>query len=298
MNESAHRFGRNGPLVGILTRQATGREPSRPAVLLLNSGIVHRVGPNRTYVKIARRLAERGFPSFRFDFSGLGDSPPRPDHLPLDQACIEETVAAMDLVQNETDGDRFVLLGICSGADAALLTAAIDSRVVGVAAINARRFGVTDDVFAEVRPRAMARHYRRIATSRSFGAHSVSRLSRGKLGWSDVLRAVRSQLSGLSARPALANGVPGLDLILERGVPIFCVHSEADEGLDHLHALAGKDLTGLRSKDGFRSEVLEGADHTFTMRWSQALLLARLEAWLEERFAAPGDGAERDDGGP
>jgi pimeloyl-ACP methyl ester carboxylesterase len=296
VRESAHRFGRNGPLVGVLT-PAQGSAPSRPAVLLLNSGIVHRVGPNRAYVTIARRLAARGFPALRFDFSGLGDSPPRADHQPMIRSCVEETAAAMDLVQSETGGDRFVLLGICSGADAALLTAAQDHRVAGVLAINARRYGAAEDILPEVRQLALARHYRRIATSRSFGAHSISRFSRGKLEWKDVLRALRSQLPKLFARRGFASGAHGLGPLLKRGIPVYCLHSEADEGLDHLHVLAGKRLQELCSQTGFRLEVLEGADHTFTMRWSRIELFGRLEKWLEETFEAVDETEGRADGG-
>src|SRR5262249_27402146 len=49
-----------------------------PMVLFLNAGAVHRVGPNRMYVDLARSWAEHGLTSLRLDLSGLGDSPPAP----------------------------------------------------------------------------------------------------------------------------------------------------------------------------------------------------------------------------
>jgi pimeloyl-ACP methyl ester carboxylesterase len=257
------------------------RPPARRtlAILLLNAGLVHRVGPNRLYVTLARRLAEMGYPVLRFDLSGIGDSPPRSDHLPFDQSSVEEAIAAMDLVAGACESSRFVLAGICSGADVALLAAARDRRVVGVAAINARRFGAGDAAFAAIRRRALAGHYRRIAASHSFGGRSLAKLAAGRMEWRAVLRALESQLPRLGGRAV--RGSHGLDLLLERGTAIFCLHSEADEGLDYLYALAGRGLPALRERPGFRFEIMEGADHTFTMRWSQRVLLERLAEWME-----------------
>jgi hypothetical protein len=47
-----------------------------PAVMfvLLNAGAVHRQGPFRLYVHLARRLAALGFSCVRFDQPGIGDS--------------------------------------------------------------------------------------------------------------------------------------------------------------------------------------------------------------------------------
>jgi alpha/beta superfamily hydrolase len=67
-------FGRTRSLVGIITDPPEAeRDPQRPAIVCLNAGIIHRVGPHRLYVKMARTLAAMGFVVLRFDFSGIGD---------------------------------------------------------------------------------------------------------------------------------------------------------------------------------------------------------------------------------
>jgi alpha/beta superfamily hydrolase len=80
MNEEAVHFGSLGSLIGIVTSAARRNNEDKPGVVLLNPGIVHRVGPGRIYVKIARALAEQGFTVLRFDFSGIGDSSVRLDN--------------------------------------------------------------------------------------------------------------------------------------------------------------------------------------------------------------------------
>ena len=73
MREAAVSFGPNASLVGIITSPSVpAARRELPGVILLNAGIINRVGPNRIYVKMARRLADMGLPVLRFDFSGRG----------------------------------------------------------------------------------------------------------------------------------------------------------------------------------------------------------------------------------
>jgi hypothetical protein len=93
VKESAAVFGRDRSLIGVLSERGTTglNEDSKTGVLLLSSGLDHHVGPNRVYVKLARRLADNGMPVFRFGFSGIGDSGPRKDKLPAAESVIDET---------------------------------------------------------------------------------------------------------------------------------------------------------------------------------------------------------------
>jgi len=118
LREEAVLFGIETPLVGVLTFPAESAEPNgSPGAILLNAGIISRVGPNRVYVKLARNLAALGLPVLRFDLSGIGDSPARRDHLPFYRSAVSETKEAMDYVTLVTGVEQFVLMGICSGAN-------------------------------------------------------------------------------------------------------------------------------------------------------------------------------------
>lgn len=132
MKEKALRFGKTATLIGVLTEPRQGTDPALPAVLLLNSGLLHRVGASRLHVQISRNLAEDGITSMRFDFSGVGDSEARRDSLPFEKSAVIEVQEAMDYLSTAKSSRHFVLMGLCSGADAAFLTAVADSRVVGV----------------------------------------------------------------------------------------------------------------------------------------------------------------------
>ena len=85
-------------------------------------------------VQLARSLAGGGFPVFRFDQSGLGDSPLSP--RPCAELRQAELQAAMDLVARRTGAQRFVVGGICSAADQGFQFAAIEPRIHGVLPVS------------------------------------------------------------------------------------------------------------------------------------------------------------------
>ena len=90
MRERALTFG-PANLVGILTQPDPDvAVPDAPAVVILNSGILHRAGASRMYVQVARTLAEEGMTSLRFDFSGIGDSEVRRgESIPIEDRFIQ-----------------------------------------------------------------------------------------------------------------------------------------------------------------------------------------------------------------
>ena len=117
MKQQVCNFGTDGHLLGILTTPDEDvRIPDAPVALILNAGIVHRIGPFRLNVDIARDLADQGFSTLRMDLSGLGDSGPRTGKLELENRAELDAADAMAFLQNETGVNKFVIVGLCSGA--------------------------------------------------------------------------------------------------------------------------------------------------------------------------------------
>ena len=130
MKEHALHFGPQGSLLGILTVPAAPRLEA-PAVVFINSGLIHRVGPNRLYVTLARRLAGLGFSCLRFDVSGIGDSMIPGGDIPASERVQRDIGLAMDVIDETLGRDRFVLMGLCFGAFSAHAAAVSDERVAG-----------------------------------------------------------------------------------------------------------------------------------------------------------------------
>jgi len=136
--EKAVRFGTSASLVGVMTEARAGTaDTDRPAVLFLNSGILHRVGSCRMHVQLARALSAVGFHALRFDYSGIGDSDQRRDSLSFEESAVVETREAMDYLAKTKGVKKFILMGLCSGADMAHETAVADPRVTGLIMLDA-----------------------------------------------------------------------------------------------------------------------------------------------------------------
>ena len=132
MIEKAYRFGRDGGLAGVVAEPAgTTESRDKPAVLLLNSGLLHRVGPYRLHVSLARRLASIGYSVLRFDLSGIGDSAAHKDSRSDHERALGDVQDAMDFMSSARGARRFVMMGLCSGAENSHRVAVADSRVCG-----------------------------------------------------------------------------------------------------------------------------------------------------------------------
>lgn len=280
MTETVIRFGDGAGLVGTLTDPARA-DPDRPAVVLLNAGVVHRVGPNRLYVKLARALAAAGHLAFRFDFSGIGDSASRTDGLPVEDSAVIETSAAMDVLARCRGARRFVLIAICSGAGFSFRAALSDPRVAGVALVNpaVHRWGSE-----EALSWTLLHHYRRML---SFGGSPAKPLR--KLLWLDfdmdtamdmVRRRIRGFGAGDGRAAATAAGyAEGIARLLHRRVHVLLAYSEGDEGLDYYQLYLEARLAPLLRSRHLRVETIAGANHTFTLVAHQRRLIDRAVGW-------------------
>lgn len=135
MKERALRIGKPTPLIGIAS-EPENFDPDLPAVLILNSGVMHHVGTCRLSVNVGRAIAKKGLLAVRFDFSGIGDSEPRRGSMSFEESSIAETREVMDYLQKTRGISQFILYGLCSGADASYYTGLADPRVVGMMKID------------------------------------------------------------------------------------------------------------------------------------------------------------------
>jgi hypothetical protein len=146
MIEHALTFGPEDCLVGVLTSPAhtaspdelvvTGAESPPVVHILFNAGVISRIGPHRTNVRLARALAAQGEWVLRFDLSGLGDSRQALGNLDARAQAIADLQTAMDFLAQLLGAQRFNLIGICSGAVYSFWTAMADPRVTGLFMID------------------------------------------------------------------------------------------------------------------------------------------------------------------
>lgn len=284
MNERTLVFGDSARLVGVLTEaDEAASDGRRPAVLLLNSGLIHRVAPNRLYVRMARRLAACGHDSLRFDFSGIGDSTVRTDALPVEESGIAESREAMDLLERLRGHRRFILGGICGGGYFSFRTACRDERVVGLALLNVRgHLHGEDRALADaLDERALQLHYRRIAVAPSYRRKNLRKVLRGEFDVKGALASlVRRGRDDDGEELASFRGGQDYDALCDRSVRVLNLYSEGDWSIDYLTAALGPEAARRLSRPGSSFEQIEGTNHLFTPRWSQERVLEALADWV------------------
>lgn len=288
MREEVLTIGEPDALIGILSQPDEGVETDLPCLLLLNSGILHRVGPNRLYVKMARALADEGFPVFRFDLSGIGDSSMRNDHRPLQTRWVGEVREVMDALEARHGITRFGLTGICLGATLSFKTACEDPRVVGAALINAQDHlhdGTDELLHAEIRQSANARHNWRIAFSSSMSGQKWRKALRGEVDVRGVARLLKAQASRFlkpkeSTSLSDIDGIEAsFDALDQRGAKVLHIYSEGDVGLDYLELMLGDRMAAQQERGALQIETIAGSNHTFTLLQNQSDLIASVGRW-------------------
>ena len=287
-------FGQDDSLFGILNSpqgsKPAAAETKRPAIILINAGTVHRIGPHRLYVRMAREWAQLGFHVFRVDLSGIGDSVVEPgtnENLCYPRRGIDDVRTAMKLLEERIGVRQFILSGLCSGADIAFQSAFQDPRVIGAVMMNPRTFCVHDLEMVETQSRT--RYFKDSMASKE----KWLRLLRGEVDLTRTIRVLVPDLIGRAqakfakkpntavtatngektqAQPA--NDVPGcLKTMVLRGVNTYLVAAEKDPGVDYVDAHFGKKMKALEKVSGFRRTNFKGTDHTFTSLYAQQVVL-------------------------
>ena len=301
MNEQPLFVGTERTLVGIVTPPDPGVRPNGLGAVFINAGVVHRVGPNRLYVTTARALARQGYVSLRFDLPGIGDSPPRRDSKPFEQAAVEETRAAMSQLHEQYGVSRFALVGLCSGAVVSFNAAVADQRVVGTVLLNPQGFGGSPEFIAYVLDRGHTRRY----ADKLFSPRSWRRLLTGRSDYRYALRLLTKRWSA-RRKPAAAVAEVGRSLagdfrgLAQRGVSMLLACSGGDYSLDYLDVIMGPEFRRLDRRT-LRIHGLPPADHSLTMSTSQQSFLDAVQSWAESLSTRGGDRIhepERQSGAP
>ena len=275
--ERARRFGDDNTLVGIVTEPPPGTSP-QAAVILLNAGVVHRVGPNRMHVEIARGLAAAGFLAVRVDLSGLGDSESRRDNTPFERAAVLETQGIMSALASEYGVSRFVTAGLCSGAVVAFNTAVADERVNGAVLINPQGFVSSEEWNAYIVSKAQARRYWR---QKLLSAQSWRKALTGRSQYRVLAGVMKRSAESLVTRnetvTQVAEGLAAQFASLQtRGTRLLLACSEADVGLEYIKAILGR---GFARGGNIETLMLPRGDHSLTMAVSRRQFQIGVERW-------------------
>jgi dienelactone hydrolase len=230
-------------------------------------------------VTLSRNLAAAGYAALRFDFSGIGDSLPPNRGGSIIQSNLADLADALDWLEANLQARRFVLIGLCTGADHAILFGHTDARVAGAVLIDPAVPATKQYYLHYVGARLIRwRSWIGLLTGRSglvatLVAHVQNRLrtapSAAEIAWQD-----------LPFSPHLKHSY---QCALDRGMQLLCVFT-AD------HAMSGSGRAILDAFDDARAQTHMDAvffpesDHLFSSLRHRETLLGRILGWVALKF--------------
>jgi pimeloyl-ACP methyl ester carboxylesterase len=272
--EQAFRFGRARHLVGIAGLPSANAAET-VGVIVLNAGLVHRIGPFRLHVEMTRRLNAYGYPTLRFDLSTIGDSASSGESQTRKQQICADVADAMKLLGEQAACKRFVLIGLCSGSQSAHMVACSDPQVAGAVFLDGYAYRTAGYRLRYYLPRLLdmkrwlrALSRRRRATPAGTGepAFTVAPLPQ---------EVVRADFAGM----------------LQRGLKLCLIYSGGISQYFN-HARQFRECFGrVASHPDVFTRFLKEADHTYILTGDRNRLLDDVERWLSRNFPVTADGS-------
>jgi hypothetical protein len=264
-------------LFGVLSTPAEPNGQVRSLVLLVNSGAVHHIGPNRLYVTLARQWAAQGIGVLRLDLSGIGDSSTRAGHkenLVYSSCAGEDLALALAFVRRQFGDVPVHSMGVCSGGYHSFKSAVAGAAFRTVVCINPLTFDWKEGqslAFPEYR---VAQDVMRYKTN-ALRWESWKKLLTGGVDIPELLQVLMRRVVGASKNILkdlvrrmhiplpndLGTELAGLD---KRHVNLLFVFADGEPGIDLLKSGGGSLVPRLQKRGSIAIRFVQGADHTFT----------------------------------
>lgn len=264
--ERTARFGADGALLGIVTLPAVPLAGA-PACLLMNAGVVHRIGPHRINVKIARALADVGIASIRFDLSALGDSAPASGALHFGEQSLRDLRDAMDHLGETLGAQRFVVFGLCSGAVNGYRLALADERVAGLLMFDGYVYPT------------LKTHVRRRWTR--FRSTPWNQLARKPMNWFLGPREVPYNPDDTLGVPSRPEFTQAMNRLVERGTSVYLYYSASFLEGHNYHGQLRDAFGAAPFLDRIRYDYETDVDHTVTSVAAQRKVIAAVCDWVQ-----------------
>jgi pimeloyl-ACP methyl ester carboxylesterase len=277
--DQAVLLGQRKSLVGILTQPVVSTAcTDDPMFVILNTGIIHRVGHHRMYVTLSRTLAEAGYAVLRFDFSGIGDSDVGTDGLPPLESCLAEIKEVLDWLEASRQARRIILMGLCSGADHAVLYAGSDPRIVGLVLL--------DPTLPWTR-----RHYLHYYSRRLLRLKSWLNAIQGRISLGTKLRELTARTLGRDLG-ASSTFEQAYQSTVNAGIPFLTVLTAEDARNTYGEQLFDA-FPNVAFGELVRLEFLRDCDHTFSFESDRERLTRLVLNWTSNTRFLERDAVQR-----
>jgi len=272
MKELIHTYGEHRNLQGIASLPEK-LDSKRPAVLLLNAGVVHKVGPFDFNVSFARLLSADDYLVFRFDLNGMGDSAKIKDGSLHNESVMNDIKATLSFLQSQYGIDQFVVIGLCTGADHAHKIACEDSRVIGNVWLDG--YGYTTWKFTFLRLLPVLLNPKRLAFA------IINRIKNRK----QLIKKARGVNAYVWELPEKEKYLNDMQLLDKRGFKCLYIYSGGVKKYYNYKNQFNDSFKGQAFLKNIDVEYYPQFDHTYTILKDRQQMMARVNKWLNTYFS-------------
>lgn len=266
-------FGEEKNLFGIINRAHQDSAKS-VGVIMLTAGMLHHVGSYRFHVLLGRRLEEYGITSLRFDLSGIGESlPSGKKHDSLHRAATEAE-AAMEYLRQELGVSKFILFGLCSGADDGWFTAYHNESVVGLVMIDG--CGYPTKKFQQVKLKSFL-------TQRLLSPRYCLAWIRRNVAGRAVAPATLSIGDDIREFPNRSEAVLQLQSLMDRDIRLLCCYTSGSRDYFNHKQQFQEMFAEVDLQDKVDVEHYPNMDHVAILKEDRQVLLNRIGNWIHQQ---------------
>ncbi len=281
--EKVYTFGMGNSLVGVVTEpEASQQKQGLPTVIILNSGLIHHVGPHRLAVEMARDIADQGYTVLRFDLSAIGDSQTRKANPSYQERAVGEIKEAMDFLGKQKGSEKFILIGLCTGADNAHRAAVADERVTGCVFMGGYAYPTRHTYFLKLMEKVKK------VSGKLFIAGKWKNFIKK---WLRKLKPRKQVISGPEADDSYFWKLPDKNVaikdyaeLISRKVHMLFLFTASELWMINYPGQIRDSFPTLDFEDLLDVELYRLSDHTYTFLSQRELLTARIRQWLENSY--------------
>lgn len=268
---------RGESLLGILSKPEL---PNNIGVLIAVGGPQYRVGSHRQFVLLSRALAKAGYPVFRFDYRGMGDSTGTSHNFETVNDDFDAAINAF--LSNCSEVETLVLWGLCDAASASLLywDATHDERIAGMILLNPwvrseASLAKTHIKHYYGRRLLQAEFWKKLLTGRLEVGRAITGLFRSL----NTARQLRVDPAESNFRPFQNKMLCGLANFPGK---VLVILSENDYTAMEFDDYVQQDKQWIicLNKQNLLQQRIEGADHTFSSKALRERVELMTQSWL------------------
>jgi len=239
---------------------------------------------------MSRALSRQNIAGLRFDLSGVGDSETSTLGGYFTERSVSEIKGAMDFIQSKHGHNRFILLGLCSGADDALATAQEDNRVSGVVLLNGYAYKTGKYPLYLLKELYLPRLFiwekwknklnRLVGVNSNLSSHENN--AHSDTMTSNERHAIAKLDEDYRYIPPKSHTGKIIDKLTEAGVNLYFIYSGSEYEVYTYEGQLLDMFPAQRNNQRLKESYIKEADHTFILKEDRDKLISWITDWFRD----------------